>query len=206
MPDALNYLETVTCLSEFAATRPEAITMAMGSRNIVSATRLTGLSSVDNQIEVADGIANILVEYPDSDVVFMVEFDAAGNILELRNLANGEGQGIDIGGTTLSAGGADRLRGGGDDTISGGNGNDHIIGGAGADVIDGGAGFNRIFDFKDGVDRLNFADHGTVTSIAGLTIRTFKLGADTRIDFAVGGFIIRVRVDVTDVTASDFVF
>ena len=103
MPDALHYLETMTTLAELAATGPEAITMAMGSTNIVQATRLTGLNSVDNQLEVADGIANISAENPDSDAVFSVEFDAAGNILKLRNLANGESQGIDIGGTALSA-------------------------------------------------------------------------------------------------------
>lgn len=34
MPDALHYLETMTTLAEFAATGPEAITMAMGSTNI----------------------------------------------------------------------------------------------------------------------------------------------------------------------------
>ena len=123
--------------------------------------------------------------------------------------------------------GADRLRGGaGDDTISGGDGSDHIIGGADADVIDGGAGFdrifggtgadvfvmtdgfgyNRIFDYEDGVDRLNFADHASVSSIADLTIRTFNLGADTRIDVAADEFIVLVGINNTSITASDFVF
>jgi Ca2+-binding RTX toxin-like protein len=129
--------------------------------------------------------------------------------------------------TLIGGDGADRLRGGaGDDTISGGDGSDHIIGGADADVIDGGAGFdrifggtgadvfvmtdgfgyNRIFDFEDGVDTMNFADHASVSSIADLTIRTFNLGADTRIDVAASEFIVLVGVDVSNVTASDFVF
>lgn len=525
MPDALHYLEMMTTLAAFTAAGPETITMAMESTNIVQATRLTGLSSVDNQIEVADGIANISAENPDFDAVFTVEFDAAGNILELRNLANGESQGIDIGGTALSAGetqdvlfnsfgvtvtlnsdfdrtddiqavggsasasagstgviseesfeitaategvilslsslsgeivttsastsiitvdgfsgtadlervgaksvtltdgtdsfdldflvttgmnfnnnfsieisglgtlfaidrpsesvitvsesggtlngsvngdklagaggddiiralggddtifglagtdsydggagtdtldlsdattgtvarldldavrnadgdrasltgienvtgsnfddilvgdeganrllgcsgddqlvglagdnqlfgntgddvlrggagddilngstgqdtllgeaGEDVLRGGaGNDKISGGGGSDHIIGGADADVIEGGSGFdrifggtgtdvfvmtdgfgyNRIFDFEDGVDRLNFADHASVSSIADLTIHTFNLGADTRIDVAADEFIVLVGINNTAVTASDFVF
>ncbi len=49
-----------------------------------------------------------------------------------------------------------------------------------------GLGYNRIFDFEDGVHTINFADHRAVPSIADLTIRTFNLGADTRIDIAAG--------------------
>jgi hypothetical protein len=69
-----------------------------------------------------------------------------------------------------------------------------------------GFGYNRIFDFEDGVDTMNFADHASVSSIADLTIRTFNLGADTRIDVAASEFIVLVGVDVSNVTASDFVF
>lgn len=129
--------------------------------------------------------------------------------------------------TLLGGDGVDRLRGdAGDDTINGGAGNDHIIGGANADTINGGEGFDRIsggagadvfvltdgfgydriFDFEDGLDLLNFAGHASVSSIADMTIRTFNLGAYTRIDVAADEFIVLVGVNAADVTAADFVF
>jgi len=69
-----------------------------------------------------------------------------------------------------------------------------------------GLGYNRIFDFEDSVDTINFADHSAVSIITDHTTRTFNLGADTRIDIAAGDFIVLVGVDVSNVTASDVVF
>lgn len=59
-------------------------------------------------------------------------------------------------------------------------------------MIDGGAEFDRIFDFEDGVDRLDFAGHGAVASTTDPTIRTFNLGADTLIDVDADQFIVLV--------------
>lgn len=129
--------------------------------------------------------------------------------------------------TLLGGDGVDRLRGdAGDDVINGGDGNDHIVGGADADRINGGAGFDRIsggagadvfvltdgfgydriFDFEDNLDSLDFSGHGVVSSTADITIRTFNLGADTRIDVAAGEFIVLVGINAANVTAADIIF
>ncbi len=129
--------------------------------------------------------------------------------------------------TLLGGSGGDRVRGGdGDDVINGGDGNDPILGGADDDEITGGAGFDRIatgsgadvifltdgfdydrvFDFEDGVERLDFSGVSAVSSTADLTIRTFNGGADTRIDVTASDFVVLVGVAAADVTTADLIF
>lgn len=73
--------------------------------------------------------------------------------------------------------GNDILRGGdGDDRIIGGAGNDSLYGGAGADtfVFAARAGKDRIFDFQDGVDRIEF----TGINASSLKIRAVSSGTE----------------------------
>ena len=70
-----------------------------------------------------------------------------------RDVLNGNG-GNDV---LLGGGGNDQLRGGsGNDRLVGHQGNDQLWGGAGRDtfVLSEGAGYDRIRDFRDGVDRI----------------------------------------------------
>lgn len=63
--------------------------------------------------------------------------------------------------TLLGSSGADRLSGGdGRDRLEGGNGNDKLYGGSGADihVFDGNDGEDRIYDFRNGADRIEITD------------------------------------------------
>jgi hypothetical protein len=95
-------LEQMHALAEAATEGPEAITMLMGPV-LVEAIR-PSISGPENQIEVADGIANIKAENPTSDAAYTVTFNATNNVLELRNLTTGESQGIAIGGTAITNG------------------------------------------------------------------------------------------------------
>jgi len=124
----------------------------------------------------------------------------------------------------------DSLRGGdGDDVIEGGDGRDSLqgedgddvlIGGGEKDNIFGGAGidrfvmiddfeFDKIFDFEDGLEFLDFRQHSTINSIDDLQIQAFGSGdTDTRIrDIAdPNDFIVLVDIDVADITEADFLF
>jgi len=124
----------------------------------------------------------------------------------------------------------DSLRGGdGDDVIEGGDGRDTLqgedgddvlIGGGGRDNIFGGAGvdrfvmvddfeFDKIFDFEDGLEFLDFRQHSTINSIDDLQIQAFGSGdTDTRIrDIAdTDDFIVLENVDVSNISEADFLF
>lgn len=127
--------------------------------------------------------------------------------------------------------GSDMLRGGaGDDIIDGGDGNDIMKGDAGADIMTGGAGFDRmfggagadtfvltdgfgfdrIFDFEDTIDRMDFSGHTGVVDIADLAISAFNAGADTKIVLATDptgpDFIVLMGVTSGDISTADFIF
>lgn len=128
--------------------------------------------------------------------------------------------------------------GGGDDVVSGGAGNDTISGGAGDDILVGDStypyelpdapwvgdadvfvfaernwGDDRILDFNDGLDLLDFSSHPTVTSFADFTIT--QVGGDTLISYTAppAGFggsptstITLHHMNAGDVEATDFIF
>ena len=112
------------------------------------------------------------------------------------------------------AGGAgrDSLQGeGGDDVLIGGGDRDNIRGGAGVDrfVFFDDFEFDKIFDFEDGAELLDFSQNSDVNAFGDLVLDAFGAGdADTRIRVAsdFNDFIVLVGVDVADVTAADFVF
>ncbi len=100
--------------------------------------------------------------------------------------------------------GADRLfGGGGNDTLRGGTGNDRMTGGDDADVFyfETGAGSDRIDDFKDGVDRIEFASGAN--SMSDLSFS--QVGSSAYIKYA-GGTIIVDNMYAFYFDSSDFIF
>ncbi|MEM0906492.1 MAG: calcium-binding protein [Pseudomonadota bacterium] len=126
--------------------------------------------------------------------------------------------------------GSDIIDGGsGVDTINGGVGNDDLIGGSGDDIFrfTDNYGRDEIFDFEDGLDRINLRDireenGGVALDITQLLIT--QVGADARIELDLDsdgvadaidldgdGIADNNRIDVlntaiADLTAADFVF
>lgn len=128
-------------------------------------------------------------------------------------------------------GGNDRIRGGSDDdvldggagadSLFGDNGADVLIGGAGADFLKGGAGADifryvdgaegdRIADYEDGVDRIDFSFHSGVSALGDLTIEAINGGADTRITITAEGTnanaVLVSGVDSSLFDGTDFIF
>jgi Ca2+-binding RTX toxin-like protein len=121
-----------------------------------------------------------------------------------------------IGADVLFGGsGADHLLGGegidilvgsdGADVLNGGSGGDQLLGGAGADtfVFSGVAGNDIVLDWEDGIDRLDFSEHSTVSRIDHLMIT--QSGVDTKISFD-GGSVLLTNVTATDIDTSDLIF
>jgi Ca2+-binding RTX toxin-like protein len=108
-----------------------------------------------------------------------------------------------------------------DDKLFGGGGNDRLIGGLFDDILTGGAGADlfvfanidgvastlgddRIMDFEDGVDRIDFRGNTLVNSMADLSFSIS--GQHTLITTTVGDTILLVGVPLASITASDFLF
>ncbi|MEP3891490.1 MAG: ExeM/NucH family extracellular endonuclease [Hellea sp.] len=102
--------------------------------------------------------------------------------------------------------GDDRLIGGdGDDFVTGGAGNDLLLGQAGADtfIFDTGHGADRIVDFTQGEDIINFAELSGVDDFADLTIT--QTGVHVLITSAAGTIAVNSS-NAADFTADDFTF
>ncbi|RYF93323.1 MAG: hypothetical protein EON95_09315, partial [Caulobacteraceae bacterium] len=120
-------------------------------------------------------------------------------------------QGLDGNDTLNGMGGADRLEGGsGNDKLNGGDGDDVLVGGAGQDTLTGGAGADRfvlaagdgantIADFQDGIDRIDISGYGGAYSAIG------QLGANAKVFFADGGYVILTGIQASSLTADDFI-
>lgn len=122
----------------------------------------------------------------------------AGNDL----LFGGQGNDFIVGGD-----GNDQLRGNlGDDTIEGGAGLDRIVGGAGSDVVQFRAGFevDRVLDFTNGTDLLDFSLHSGVTGLGDLAIN--QVGTATVISDGAGGRVVLQRTNANLIEESDFLF
>ncbi|MFV0474467.1 MAG: calcium-binding protein, partial [Pikeienuella sp.] len=116
----------------------------------------------------------------------------------------------------IGGAGKDSLTGGaGNDRLVGGDDNDRLEGRTGADFMIGGAGRDRfifgdnfgrdrIADFGQGPDVLNFTRHSTVNSMADLTIRA--QGGDTLIEDGAGNRLFLTGVAPRDLDADDFLF
>ena len=138
----------------------------------------------------------------------------------------------DAGADTLNGDlGADSLRGGdGDDILIGGVGGDTLEGEAGADILEGGAdfdrlfggagvdtfrivdnfGFDRVMDFADGLEKIDFRPHTTINSFADIQVLAFNQGSETKIvptaNPTGSDFIVIVGVTAANIDASDFLF
>ncbi|WP_299893220.1 DUF4214 domain-containing protein [uncultured Ruegeria sp.] len=113
-------------------------------------------------------------------------------------------QGNDSEDVLVGGGGDDRLFGGkGDDRLQGGKGDDFLSGGASEDVFvfnaSGPTGADRIQDFEDGKDLLEFSN------ITFDDIDIVQVGADTVITWA-GGSVTLANTSASDVTEDDFAF
>lgn len=113
--------------------------------------------------------------------------------------------------TLNGLGGADLLNGGnGNDRLFGGDGDDVLIGSYGQDTLTGGAGADRfvfsfgdgantIADFQDGLDRIDLSNYGqSYSSIV-------QLAAGAKVIFGDGGYVILTGVQVSSLSAADFV-
>ena len=96
--------------------------------------------------------------------------------------------------------------GGGNDVIDGRGGNDTLFGSTGVDtfLFQAGHGNDRVLDFTDGADRLDYSGHAGVSAFADLTV--FQSGTSTIVQDGAGGQVVLQNVDVVDVTAADFDF
>ena len=129
------------------------------------------------------------------------------------NILNG-GNGNDI---LSGQGGADILNGGaGNDTLSGNGGNDRLEGGLGNDTLTGGSGGkdwfaytshswgnDKITDFEDNVDLLDFRGSGMKVSDLSIT----QQGADVLVSTTDHSNSILIQhMQLAQITASDFLF
>ncbi|WP_299143476.1 hypothetical protein [uncultured Tateyamaria sp.] len=103
--------------------------------------------------------------------------------------------------------GNDKLYGGdGDDVLTGGTGKDVMTGGAGADifVFTANAHRDRITDFEDGVDLLDFSDHNNVSNMSDLGIT--QSGAHVVIDHGGPAELTLLNTNIADIDVTDFIF
>ena len=121
---------------------------------------------------------------------------------------NNAGDFLDGGGGNDSLNGGasnDELHGGaGDDQILGSTGDDQLYGEAGADTFEFRAnhGSDRIFDFEDGIDVIEF-DINSVSSINDLTLTNVFAGVD--IDYGTGTIRV-IGLSDSDFSSVDFIF
>lgn len=105
--------------------------------------------------------------------------------------------------------GNDTLIGGaGDDTLIGGAGNDFLVGDAGADQFVFLPGFGRdvIQRFEQGLDRIDFSQHGGVMGFDGLQVSQFRTETLIRTAPDSPDLLILAGFDSTRLTADDFIF
>lgn len=182
------------------------------------ADSLSGANAADtlfggdgNDVLRGEGFADVLFGGQDDDTLFgggnsdVLSGDHGADRLYGQRAAD-----------TLDGGsGDDRLNGGaGNDLLKGGDGSDTLLGSTGDDQLYGGSGadhfqffanhgaFDRIFDFEDGSDVIEF-NIATLNDFGDLTLTATFMGVD--IDYGFG--TIRVLgTRVADFSESDFVF
>ena len=125
------------------------------------------------------------------DAVFMNDAAVGGN----DHLRGGDGADLIYGdGQVMSA-----TAQGGDDLLWGGEGGDRFF-------FVGNFGDDTIFDYEDGVDRINFADYGAGLTFEDLVITDDGAGTGTLIDAAGFGTIALKGVSSALITEDDFRF
>ncbi len=107
--------------------------------------------------------------------------------------------------------GEDRLRGGdGDDVIGGGDDSntDYLWGNHGADVFvfADGIGSDRILDFENGFDVLDFSDNSAFNNFADVSAGMTQSGSHVRLQVDAQNVVFIYNTDLADIDAGDFVF
>lgn len=124
-------------------------------------------------------------------------------------------------------GGSDRLNGGtGNDILNGDSSSDILNGGSGADIINGGGsndvltggsgadtftfnlgtGIDRITDFENDIDLIDFSNFALANDITDVMDVAFQIGSSVRLIFNAANVIILEDTNLTDLSASDFIF
>ena len=137
-------------------------------------------------------------------VVSSVDYTLAQNVENLilvRQAAKGNGN--NLANTITGNNSANQIDGrSGDDTLAGGGGNDTLTGGSGRDLFKFAAtwGQDRITDFADGIDRLDFRGSGLQYSDLTIGVQ----GADATVDFGINEIVL---VGLAGrITEADFAF
>jgi len=116
----------------------------------------------------------------------------------------------DAGNDNLSgnSGGDDLFGGDGDDILNGGGGNDDLNGGAGADTFVANLGFrtDRIQDFEDGIDQIDFSGNSLANDFAQVLASATQFGTNVRIDLNANNALIIEGFNLADLDATDFIF
>ncbi|MCQ0970705.1 hypothetical protein MLD63_09740 [Paracoccus sp. TK19116] len=119
-------------------------------------------------------------------------------------LAGGNGSDLLVGGA-----GNDTLFGEGQaDRLIGGPGNDVLSGGLGADrfIFTNGFGDDRIVDWQDGQDRLDFSLLDEIGSLADFRAHVVQLGGDVLISLSDGSSILIEDANKANFTNADLIF
>ncbi len=93
-----------------------------------------------------------------------------------------------------------------DDIIEGGPGTDRLIGAPGRDTFVFRDGFeeDRILDFTDGSDLMDFGQHTGVADINDLSIS--QVSTSVVIVDGLGGRIVLASTDISEISEADFIF
>ncbi|MCS3765091.1 VCBS domain-containing protein [Bradyrhizobium centrosematis] len=111
--------------------------------------------------------------------------------------------------TIIGSGSNDSLSGSnGNDTLDGRAGNDFLSGGAGADIFvyATGGGFDFVQDFVHGQDKIDLTGVYGIFSLADLQSHAVQSGPNTVITFSSGDGLTLQNVNLSSLTASDFLF
>jgi serralysin len=180
---------------------------------LIPADLLVSNGANDVRFIVASNSANVIHTGADNDLIDGnggndVIFARAGNDIVLGGTGSDNifgGQGNDA---LRGDAGRDGIYGGaGDDRITGGAGFDQLFGGGGADVFvfATGDGRDRVFDFRNGVDKIDLSGAG-ITSFAELAD---NLGGNEHravIDLGNGDKIVLEGFALAKLDATDFVY
>ncbi len=178
-----------------------------------------------DDIYAIEAVGDTIIEFPgeghDQVQTNLGSFTLPANVEDMiyTGAGNFAGTGNASDNSITSKGGNDTLSGlGGNDILMSDGGNDTLNGGTGNDILDGGGGDDTfIFAKGDGLDTIyNFKDSGAhdVIDLTGYGVASFaalqpfmsQVGADTLIAFDAQNHITLASVQLSSLTANDFVF
>lgn len=185
------YLDLVSIESLVLTNGDDKVVMAAGLSRVASGNGNDWINGLDHADTILLGAGNDLGH------------GGAGNDSIFGGIGSDLLYGSDGNDLLAGDGGTDRLYGGaGTDRLSGDGGNDSLWGGADSDVFvfasGTSAGKDQIFDFENGLDRIEL--HGSARNLV-----ITDAGSDTRVSWADLTIILH-GVDHNQITAADFNF